>query len=189
VARGRKVNSNGERSKKLLLEKAIELFSERGYHETKISDIVTAADLTQPTFYLYFQSKESIYKDLNTQFKNTFLEILQRDLAWDENSSSIIDDIKKCMTNLFTYFSNNPKLTIIGFYRSEEAHSIKETFAKILEKKISEVNYSDVDSKVVAESLVGSVERLTLSTLLKGIKIPEQLASDIINIYFVKQYA
>jgi len=54
LPRGRKANSSGEKSKKLLLEKAIELFSQRGYHETKISDIVKAANLTQPTFYLYF---------------------------------------------------------------------------------------------------------------------------------------
>ena len=50
MARGRKVNSNGERSKQLLLEKALALFSEKGYHDTKISDIVKAANVTQPTF-------------------------------------------------------------------------------------------------------------------------------------------
>ena len=75
MARGRKVNSNGERSKQLLLEKAIELFSIHGYHETKISDIVKAANLTQPTFYLYFQSKDKLFNDLNEEFTNNLLAI------------------------------------------------------------------------------------------------------------------
>ena len=70
MARGRRVNSSGERSKQLLLKKAIELFSTHGYHQTKISDIVKAANVTQPTFYLYFQSKESLFNDLNEQFRN-----------------------------------------------------------------------------------------------------------------------
>lgn len=193
MARGRKVNSNGERSKRLLLEKAIELFSERGYHQTKISDIVTAANLTQPTFYLYFQSKESIYKDLITQFKDTFLEIIERDLVWNDNSYQCIKDIQKCMANLFSYFLENPKLTVIGFYRSEEAKDLKDTFAKILEQKVEEVGKSigctEVEPRIIAESLVGSVERLTITTLLPEFKKPEQLASEIINIYFAKQYA
>lgn len=193
MARGRKVNSNGERSKRLLLEKAIELFSERGYHQTKISDIVTAANLTQPTFYLYFQSKESIYKDLITQFKDTFLEIIERDLVWNDNSYQYIKDIQKCMANLFSYFLENPKLTVIGFYRSEEAKDLKDTFAKILEQKVEEVGKSigctEVEPRIIAESLVGSVERLTITTLLPEFKKPEQLASEIINIYFAKQYA
>ncbi|RKI99689.1 TetR/AcrR family transcriptional regulator, partial [Butyricicoccus sp. 1XD8-22] len=80
MPRGRRVNSNGERSKQLLLSKAIELFSINGYYETKISDIVKSADLTQPTFYLYFQSKESLYKDLNEQFKVDFFEIVNKEL-------------------------------------------------------------------------------------------------------------
>ena len=75
MARGRKVNSNGERSKQLLLEKAIELFSINGYYETKISDIVTAANVTQPTFYLYFKSKEKLFSDLNEEFKKNLLPI------------------------------------------------------------------------------------------------------------------
>ncbi|HAU35671.1 MAG TPA: TetR/AcrR family transcriptional regulator, partial [Lysinibacillus sp.] len=76
MARGRKFNSNGERSKQLLLEKAIELFSDKGYHHTKISDIVKAANLTQPTFYLYFKSKDALYNDLNIQFQNGFFEVM-----------------------------------------------------------------------------------------------------------------
>lgn len=78
MARGRKINSNGERSKQLLLEKAMELFSMKGYHETKISDIVKAANVTQPTFYLYFESKDSLYNDLNRRFLYEFDQIMNK---------------------------------------------------------------------------------------------------------------
>ena len=59
MARGRKFNSNGEQSKQLLLEKAIELFSDKGYHHTKISDIVKAANVTQPTFISILKARMS----------------------------------------------------------------------------------------------------------------------------------
>lgn len=123
MARGRKFNSNGERSKQLLLEKAIELFSDKGYHHTKISDIVKAANLTQPTFYLYFKSKDALYNDLNIQFQNGFFEVMN-----SKSSDSVangleafISILEQKLSNLFFYIIENPKLSKIGFIESKQA--------------------------------------------------------------------
>lgn len=189
MARGRKVNSSGEKSRKLLLEKALELFSENGYHKTKISDIVKAANLTQPTFYLYFQNKESLFNDIKMQFSNSFLEILHRDLQTEKQNENFVDSLKQCTTNLFEYFSSNPNLTTIGF-KSEESAKLKDRFSEILVEKLEVVkdryDILDVDIRIFAESFVGSIERLTFSVLLTKVKQPEELATDVINIYFQK---
>ncbi|RTQ94342.1 TetR/AcrR family transcriptional regulator [Lysinibacillus telephonicus] len=192
MPKGRKVNSSGEKSKKLLLEKAIELFSTNGYHETKISDIVKAANLTQPTFYLYFQSKESLYKDLIEQFQNNFFEIVHNDLENKPSANrSFIHNIKEALVNIFTYFAGNLFLTKIGFYDSVEAESIKEKFALALSDKLQEnqeINFSsEIEVKIFADMIVGAVERLTLTALFTELREPEQLAEDIVNIYFISQ--
>lgn len=192
MPKGRKVNSSGEKSKKLLLEKAMELFSTNGYHETKISDIVKAANLTQPTFYLYFQSKESLYKDLIEQFQNNFFEIVHNDLENKPSANrSFIHNIKEALVNIFTYFAGNLFLTKIGFYDSVEAESIKEKFALALSDKLQEnqeINFSsEIEVKIFADMIVGAVERLTLTALFTELREPEQLAEDIVNIYFISQ--
>lgn len=138
MPRGRKVNSSGEKSKQLLLEKAIEQFSTYGYHETKISEIVKSANVTQPTYYLYFESKESLYKDLNELFRTGFFEIVENDFS-NEQSGNVADSILSHLTNLFEFFLKNEDLTKIGFYDSESSEFIKKEFAsnlmKILEKE------------------------------------------------------
>lgn len=190
MPRGRKVNSSGEKSKQLLLEKAIELFSTHGYHETKISDIVKAANLTQPTFYLYFQSKESLYKDLNELFQDNFFAIIQQDFNGTSSEENEMDQIRLLLTNIFEYFVQNPNLTKIGFFDSEEANATKEKFSINLMMKLNYLNSiheQQVDSKVLAYSLLGTVERLTLSALLTNLRSPAQLASDVVNIYFVNR--
>lgn len=192
MPKGRKVNSSGEKSKKLLLEKAIELFSTNGYHETKISDIVKAANLTQPTFYLYFQSKESLYKDLIEQFQNNFFAIVHNDLENKPSANrSFIHNIKEALVNIFTYFAGNLFLTKIGFYDSVEAESIKEKFALALSDKLQEnqeINFSsEIEVKIFADMIVGAVERLTLTALFTELREPKQLAEDIVNIYFINQ--
>ncbi|MGM9949310.1 MAG: TetR/AcrR family transcriptional regulator [Lysinibacillus sp.] len=192
MARGRRVNSSGEKSKQLLLEKAIELFSAHGYHQTKISDIVKAANLTQPTFYLYFHSKESLFNDLHAEFQTHLYEILDTSLAQLENG----DDIRmKALVNLkelFSYFMQNPNLTKIGFYESEEAEAVKSVIVDRLVEAISKHNLScsvlhHVDTRIFVESLLGSIERLTLTNLLTGKRTPGELAEDILTIYFAEQ--
>ena len=188
MARGRRVNSSGERSKQLLLDKAIELFSTHGYHQTKISDIVKAANLTQPTFYLYFQSKESLFNDLNEQFQKELLQVFKEHDVHGVNTSSrekILENLK----NTFTFFKKNPNLTKIGFYESANAENVKSELVGELVKVIEKEHVqSSVDPHTLAESLLGSVERLTLNSLLTDRKEPQKLAEDIVDIYFVKEY-
>nr|WP_106783685.1 TetR/AcrR family transcriptional regulator [Lysinibacillus timonensis] len=188
MPRGRRVNSNGERSKQLLLTKAIELFSIHGYYETKISDIVKAADLTQPTFYLYFQSKESLYKDLNEQFKNDFFAIVNKEF---ESTKNEVENFQLRLVEIFKFFLNNPFLTKIAFYDSEYALLLKEELSNNLvdwlQNKGKVFVRENMDTKIYAESLIGALERLTLSKLVTGKRGPEQLASDIVNIFFVTE--
>ena len=245
MARGRRVNSSGEKSKKLLLEKAIELFSTYGYHQTKISDIVKAASLTQPTFYLYFQSKESLFNDLNEKFQNDLIEIIKKtednkrlinecnekieekqdelldipreidrlnyqlmlltmEVCYDaietnteeivgatKNANELIEQNLRC---IFDYFIENPNLTKIGFYEAEQSSVLKQLLVSKIENVIND-NSKDypvakrVNSNVLAQSLVGSMERLTLTNLLTNKSNPEKLAEEISLIYFSNEQA
>ncbi len=192
MARGRRVNSSGERSKQLLLEKAIELFSAHGYHQTKISDIVKAANLTQPTFYLYFHSKESLFNDLNSEFQTNLYEIFNDGLAQLKGRENIRTQVFNMLKDIFSYFVQNPNLTKIGFYESVEAEAIKNELVNRLVEAVSihNIQFSmlhHVDTRIFIESLLGSMERLTLTNLLTEKRTPEMLAEDIINIYFAEQ--
>jgi AcrR family transcriptional regulator len=47
-----------------LLDVALSVFAQRGYHQTRISDIIEAAQVARGTFYLYFESKHAIFAAL-----------------------------------------------------------------------------------------------------------------------------
>ena len=192
MPRGRKINSNGEKSKQLLLEKAVELFSERGYHATKISDIVKAADVTQPTFYLYFKSKESLYHDLNLQFQQGFNEIMRNE--YDEIEKGLegfIKMLEQKLYLLFHYIMENPKLTKIGFFESKQSTSVKSQLTQQLMELVYRHNcdrtfqLQNIDIKIVADSLVGSFERLILTNLLEQKSKPCELARDLVHVFFL----
>jgi AcrR family transcriptional regulator len=51
-------------TRRLLLEKALELFEEKGYVATTIDDIAAAAGTTRTTFYMHFPSKAQLMQEL-----------------------------------------------------------------------------------------------------------------------------
>ncbi len=53
--------TKGERTRRRLLEIAIDRFGERGYRATSVSEIARSAGLTQAAVYAYFDSKETLF--------------------------------------------------------------------------------------------------------------------------------
>ena len=48
---------NKERNRAMILQAALRIFAQHGYHKTSISDIIRQTELSRGTFYLYFQNK------------------------------------------------------------------------------------------------------------------------------------
>ena len=187
--RGRKKGASGEQSRALLLTIAAEEFAQKGYYETKISTLVQRAGLTQPTFYLYFKSKEAIFQELIDSFIKGLSDLTTESrLEPGIDFNSLPLKITKGLSGIFTFFSENQNLTRIGFFNSLQSEEIKKQLAlQIRDNLISEVNngyfQTEMDMSLVAEILIGAIERLTLTKLFPGIKEPEEIASEIVHLF------
>ncbi|WP_312859670.1 TetR/AcrR family transcriptional regulator [Peribacillus huizhouensis] len=79
--------------------------------------MVKRANLTRPTFYLYFQSKEANFQELVDIFRLNLFEYTQKSrLEPGIDSHSVPKAITSGSTAICTYFVENPNLTRIGFF-------------------------------------------------------------------------
>jgi TetR/AcrR family transcriptional regulator len=58
------VATPAQRSSDRILQKALKLFSSRGYDATSVREICAAADVTKPTLYHFYGSKDGLYRTL-----------------------------------------------------------------------------------------------------------------------------
>ena len=63
-------------TRQLILSRALELFSARGYDAVGVQEVVTAAGVTKPTLYHHFGSKEGVLAALIAEDSGTLLEKL-----------------------------------------------------------------------------------------------------------------
>jgi AcrR family transcriptional regulator len=63
-ARGRRLREAGRRTVAGLVDSALLVFAERGFHAARVDDICERASVSHGTFYLYFASKEDLFGSL-----------------------------------------------------------------------------------------------------------------------------
>jgi AcrR family transcriptional regulator len=77
ASHGRPLRARGQRTLQRLLEAGAEVFAERGYHAARVDDIVHAASTSHGTFYLYFSSKQDLFRALATEAAGEMVELAQ----------------------------------------------------------------------------------------------------------------
>ncbi len=98
-----------EARKREILEAALKVFSQKGYHQAQITDIIDEAGVARGTFYLYFESKREIFATLLEQIIEDVraeIESLPTDAA-----NRIPDAMKGNLKRLTTLLVNNPNYT------------------------------------------------------------------------------
>lgn len=52
------------RKEEIIVKTAAKIFAKKGFHRTKVSDIVKAAGIARGTFYIYYKSKTELFEKL-----------------------------------------------------------------------------------------------------------------------------
>lgn len=80
-ATGRPLTKRGEATRRRILEAAEAVFAELGYHEASIVKLTERAGVALGTFYLYFDSKQTVFEalvlDLNSRVRHSMTEAMQ----------------------------------------------------------------------------------------------------------------
>lgn len=106
-ATGRPLTKRGEATRRRLLEAAEVVFAEQGYHEASIVKITERAGVGLGTFYLYFDSKQSIFEalviDLNRRVRHAMSEAMA-------DAGTRIDAERAGFAGFFRFTAEHPAL-------------------------------------------------------------------------------
>ena len=179
-------------TKKLILDAAIKIIGQKGYHETTIRDIVKESGQAIGTIYNYFKSKEEM---MLVAFKEFFEEMLIYNDVQEKAFTSIKDKVDGHIKYLIDYFVKYPaflrifvvELNNLYFKGSdEEIEKVIELWDQVyaeVARKLKEGRdkgelYFEGDPSLYPPVLIGAVQGFLKETLMvQGSITPEQLES------------
>jgi AcrR family transcriptional regulator len=149
-----------------ILDAALDLFVERGYAATRLEDVAQRAGVAKGTVYLYFDSKEALFKavvrsglvraieeaeNTLTDAEESSAELLRRVFAgwWQHIGSTRFSGIPKLM---ISEAQNFPELA--RFYYAEVVQRGGRLFARMVERGIARGEFRPVDVDYTARALV-----------------------------------
>ncbi len=157
--------NKGEQTRARLREAAIAVFARNGFHGTKVSDIVAEAGLSQPSFYLYFDSKEATYEALVEEFRESLQRVTLSNLIDPATpKGSVEGHVALSFQRFLDFMAKDRALTEIGFFQPPGCSVTKQQMVVWVANNISQeqahgIFRKDIQPLEIARMLVGILDQ------------------------------
>jgi AcrR family transcriptional regulator len=88
----------------LILDSALKVFSEKGYHETRLEDVAAAAGFSKASLYNYYEDKEEIFLNILIRMHEKILDVLRKEIREDRH---IKENILAMLHSILRIYSEN----------------------------------------------------------------------------------
>lgn len=170
----------GERSlqkKQFILEKAKEVFVEKGFRSVTMKDIVDACEISRGGLYLYYADTEEIFLEVlaadsektedvfaeNVGENATAAEILA--LFLKEQKKEILGSRKTLAAAAYEYVFANPKSAILK-KRFNKGVTVLE---RLIKMGVKNGEFYDVDVRIAAKNVMYVLEGLKIAAVTMGV--------------------
>lgn len=155
------------RREKEMLDAAISIFAQNGYHNASMDNIAKQAGISKPMLYLYFDSKEELFKACVEREANRFLDHLRVAVGPAPTPRRQLEAV---VNAFLTFVDSNPESWEVVYRQAAAETSLRNTLgatrnkfidmAGVLLKTSSRADYSDSQVKIMATALVGAGEAI-----------------------------
>jgi AcrR family transcriptional regulator len=154
-----------QQTRKAISDMATMLFIERGYHEVTTAEIARRAEVSVPTLFNYFPTKESLVFDEDSEMENELVNtVLNR-----KKNQSILDALleaglknidshkehRKLVKTFMTLIEETPELSL---YAKQMWLRHEKTLARAIQKEVKS-KISALEAEAIARFVLDSVHR------------------------------
>jgi len=154
--------------RRLLLDAAVRVFAQKGYHECRVGDIAEEAGVAHGLLYHYFSSKEEL---LETIFRDTWALMLQTIQNVQEPGEPARESLRKVAAIVLRTWGNDPDLVRVlvrevtrNAHLQHEIQEVDQAFAtlqQIIERGQADGEFrTDLDAEFAATVFYGALDEV-----------------------------
>lgn len=192
-ARERTLRAAGRRNVARLIDAALVVFDERGFHAARVDDICQQAEISHGTFYLYFASKDDLFESLVDEVVLA-MDGLSRTLPPVDAGAGGFNALRSWLADFYALYAryfpviqawneanaSDPELARMG------ARVLRAFIDKLVERVEEQASVPIEDPRVAALAMVSMIERSITFALGGLVRVePDELLDNLARILHV----
>jgi len=183
-----------EQKREAILDAAIRIFAEKGFHSSRISDVAKEAGVAEGTIYLYFKNKDDLLLSVFSKRVGAFVEDVGRAVG---RASSPQEKLKTIVEKHFSHLEDDPHLAQViqielracsVFMRggvSPELKSYLELIEEVLEEgRAQGIFREDLNVKLASKAFFGMMDEVATVWVLRRKRPLTEMAGEIFSIFY-----
>jgi TetR/AcrR family transcriptional regulator, fatty acid metabolism regulator protein len=179
-----------ESTKARILDAALNIFSHKGYHDTRLDEIVSESQTSKGSIYFHFPNKERLFLALVDQFADLLerrvteaIEPTPKGMAIPLGMGRVKLALQTCLET-FGRYRRPAKILLVqavglGTVFEEKRNEINDRFARLIERYLIEAieigDIEPVDTEVVAHAWMGAIYALVIRWVYTGEPEPDRI--------------
>jgi AcrR family transcriptional regulator len=161
---GRELRARGRRTLRSLLDAGALVFADRGFHAARVDDIVSTAKTSHGTFYLYFASKDELFRALAEEAATAMVALARElpDLSPDDEGRARLHTWLEGFADLYAahgaVIRTWTEAEIVESDIGRIGGDLVAEFSRELARRIR-VAAPELDARLTAVALVAMIER------------------------------
>ena len=160
-----------------LLEAAVRVFSEKGYYQAAVDDIVQASQTSKGSFYHFFPSKQGIFLALVDLLNEQLVAKVERAISVERGALRKVDAALATALKEFASHRRIARILLVeaaglGHAFNEKLFSLHTSFAgmiqKYLDDAVREQAIPPIDTELVSYAWLGAINEIVVRWLYTG---------------------
>jgi TetR/AcrR family transcriptional regulator, fatty acid metabolism regulator protein len=176
-------------TRKRLLDAALDVFAKRGYHDTKLDEIVEAAGTSKGAIYLHFPNKERLFLSLVDQFADLLERRVEDAIAAHPHGIERVRAALIAVVETFGKYRKPAKILLVqavGLGSTFEKARLRTTdrFARLIKLHLDDAvkvgEAPALDTEVVAHAWMGAIYNLMIQWVYTGEPTAERIIQTLV---------
>jgi AcrR family transcriptional regulator len=160
-----------------ILEAAVKVFATKGYHDTKVDDIVSESSTSKGSFYFYFPSKQDIFLALSDTFADLLESKITQAMEKETHGMQQMDSALRSSLGLFTQYRGLAKIALVqavglGAVFEEKRRALNNRLTTLiqsrLERAAADGSIPPLQAEITARAWVGALNEVVIHWIYTG---------------------
>ncbi|MDE2858316.1 MAG: TetR/AcrR family transcriptional regulator [Chloroflexota bacterium] len=169
--------SDSPSTRERILDAALNIFSAKGFHDTKLDEIVAEGGISKGSIYFHFPNKEKLFIALVDQFADLIERRAKEAIAGETQGIRRVQVALEAVLETFGKYRRPAKLLLVqavglGTVFERKRMEVNDRFALLikiyLDEAVADGSIAPVDTAIVAHAWMGAIYSVVIQWVYTG---------------------